>query len=367
MLSRRRFIFSSVALSVSALFSSQKGHAATTQSEWYMPDEGENHQCTWMAFGPNAAIWGKQLVPEVQRSLATLANTLVKYEPVRMLVPAAHKQLAQSLLDEKVELITCPINDVWMRDTGPCFVLNEAGNKAAVKLNFNGWGNKQRHDLDAKVAEFIAKQAQVNVIKTSLVLEGGCFEVDGQGTAIITESCVLNNNRNPGVSKAQFEDKFMPLMGLDKIIWLPGVKGKDITDGHTDFYARFAKPGVVIAGLETDPESYEHELTLKHLEILKAATDAQGKKLTVITLEGPSNVRPAYANDEFAAGYIGYYVCNKAVIMSEFGDKTADKAAKRALQQAFPDRIIEAINVDGIAAGGGSIHCVTQQEPMLKP
>lgn len=232
-----------------------------------------------------------------------------------------------------------------------------------MKLNFNGWGKKQAHQLDKNVADLVARQANVPMINTSLVLEGGCLEVDGHGTAIITESCVLNKNRNPGVSKAQFEDLLMPLLGLDKIIWLPGIKGKDITDGHTDFYARFARPGVVLAGYDSDPDFFDHEVTLQHLEILKSATDANGKKLQVIKLQAPLDIRETFLNDEFAAGYIGFYVCNGAVIMQNFGDAAADKAAKAAVQKAFPDRKIEQINVDGIAAGGGSIHCATQQEP----
>jgi agmatine deiminase len=197
----------------------------------------------------------------------------------------------------------------------------------------------------------------------ALRLEGGCIEVDGHGTAIITESCVLNGNRNPGVSKAQFEATLMPLLGLDKIIWLPGIKGKDITDGHTDFYARFVKPGVVIAGYDPDPASYDHAVTKRHLEILRTATDAKGQRLEVIVLVAPTDVRETYASDEFASGYIGYYICNGAVIAQQFGDSKADLAAMRALQKAFPGRVIEQIAMDGLASGGGSIHCATQQEP----
>lgn len=119
-----------------------------------------------------------------------------------------------------------------------------------MNFNFNGWGKKQKHDLDAKVADFVIAQCRAKPIHTKLVLEGGGIEVDGKGTAIITESCVLNDNRNPGVSKADCEKELKALLGLQKIIWLPGIKGKDITDGHTDFYARFAKPGVVVAGYD---------------------------------------------------------------------------------------------------------------------
>ncbi|MGB5597159.1 MAG: agmatine deiminase family protein [Thiothrix litoralis] len=365
MMTRRHFMTSTLLASTASLLGMQGSALAATSTprEWYMPDEGERHTRTWMAFGASAAIWGKKLLPETRHNLATIANTIVKYEPVTVLVRENEVELARKLLDSKVELVVSALDDLWMRDTGPAFVLTEQGDKAAINFNFNGWGNKQQHGQDSKVAAFIAKQAGVEVISTKLVLEGGCFELDGHGTAIMTESCTLNNNRNPGMSKAQFEDTLMPLLGLDKIIWLPGIKGKDITDGHTDFYARFARPGVVVAGYDPDPASFDHAVTQRHLEILQAATDAQGNKLQVLTLEGPETVRETYETKDFAAGYIGYYVCNGAVIMQEFGDKQADSKAKATLQKAFPGRKIEQINVDGVAAGGGSIHCTTQQEP----
>lgn len=340
-------------------------HANQPSLQWFMPEESEPHKLTWMAFGASGRIWGRRLLPEVRRNLATIANTIVRYEPVSMLVRDNEFDLARSLVNPSVNLISCPLDDLWIRDTGPTFVLTKHGEKAAVDFNFNGWGEKQDYARDARVAAFIADRVQVPVINTVLILEGGCFEVDGQGTAMITESCVLNDNRNPGLSKSQFEDLFMPLLGLRKIIWLPGIRGRDITDGHTDFYARFARPGVVLAGYEADPQSYDHEITRHHLDILESASDARGRKLTVKTLQAPRRIRATYVNHEFAAGYIGYYVCNGAVIMQTFGDRVADKTAKNTLQAVFPERVIESIAIDGIAAGGGSIHCATQQEPVV--
>ncbi len=328
-----------------------------------MPDESEPHKRTWMAFGASKAIWGAKLLPEVQRNLAIIAKTIARHEPVSMLVRQKDYALAKALVGSSVRLIISPLDDLWMRDTGPVFVINEQGEKAAINFNFNGWGEKQAFARDAKVASFVSARARVNEISSHLVLEGGGIEVDGQGTAIIAESCVLNSNRNPGVSKTQFAEEISKLLGLKKIIWLPGIKGKDITDGHTDFYARFARPGVVLAGYDPNPDSYDHEVTQQHLEILRAATDAEDRKLEVIVLEAPSTIRRKYESNEFAAGYIGFYVCNGAVIAQEFGDKRADRAAKAALKKAFPDRKVVQINIDGIAAGGGSIHCTTQQEP----
>ena len=367
MINRRGFIKTLSAVGAAALLGAPKEVFAmsTDLKTWFMPDESDPHKRTWMAFGASQKIWGRQLLPDVQRNLASIALTIAKYEPVSMLVREADMALARQLMGDKVELISCPLDDLWMRDTGPVFVVTANGEKAAVDFNFNGWGKKQIFGNDAKVTAFVAQRSGVPRIETNLVLEGGGIEVDGHGTAIITESCVLNKNRNPGVTKSQCEQELKRLLGLKKIIWLPGIKGKDITDGHTDFYARFARPGVVIAGYDPFPESFDHEVTKRHLEILNQTTDANGRKIEVIVLEAPATVRKTFDSEDYAAGYINFYVCNGAVIAPEFGDAVADAAAKRELQKAFPGRDVVQLNIDAIAAGGGGIHCTTQQEPRI--
>lgn len=367
---RRSVLKKTALLSAALLTGSGLGRKASGEgspakvSGLYMPDEAARHRRTWMAFGASAAIWGRKLLPQVQRDLATIANVISRYEPVTMLVRPGELELARSLVDAAVELVVTPLDDLWIRDTGPTFVLTDDGSRAAIDFNFNGWGEKQAFARDAAVAAFIAELVGVERVATELVLEGGAIEVDGEGTAILAESCVLNDNRNPGLSKAELEAALMPLLGLDKIIWIPGIRGMDITDGHTDFYARFATPGQVLAGFDPDPESFDHDVTLRHLEILEGETDAQGRKLTVTVLEAPSQLRETHLTDDFAAGYIGFYLCNDAVLLQQFGDPAADGAAQEALQAAFPERVIETIAIDGIAAGGGSVHCATQQEPV---
>jgi agmatine deiminase len=330
-----------------------------------MPDESAPHKCTWMSFGASRKIWGQKLLPEVQNNLATIAKTIAKYEPVYMLVRSADYDLAVRKCGSSVNLIVSPLDDLWMRDIGPVFVTDSRGKLAAIDFNFNGWGEKQDYQQDARVANFVTRKAGVESIATKLVLEGGGIEVDGHGTAIITESCVLNQNRNPGISKAECEALLMPLLGLRKIIWLPGIRGKDITDGHTDFYARFASPGVVVAGSDPDPASFDHAITKKHLEILRATTDADGRKLKVVVIDSPKIIRPKFETKDFAAGYINFYVVNGAVISPQFGDTKADSQAKSTLQALFPDRDIIQLNIDAIAAGGGGIHCTTQQQPKI--
>jgi agmatine deiminase len=330
---------------------------------WNMPDEGGAHAATWMAFGASRDIWGDRLLAVARENLAHIAQTIAAHEPVKMLVREDDHDLAARLCGPAVMLIVQPIDDLWMRDTGPVFVKDTSGRAGAVDFNFNGWGNKQEHDRDAEVARFVAAKAAAKIIETDLVLEGGGIEVDGDGTAIVTESCVLNPNRNPGWGKSECEAELARLLGVRKIIWLPGIAGEDITDGHTDFYARFTGPGVVAAGLDSDPESYDHDVTRRHLDILRQATDAHGRKLKVVVLEGPSSVRSRYETDDFAAGYINFYVCNGAVVAPEFGDARADRNVRDALRDLFPRREIIQLNIDGIAAGGGGIHCTTQQQP----
>ncbi len=331
-----------------------------------MPDESEVHERTWMAFGASAAVWGKRLLPQVQRDLATIALAIARYEPVSMLVRPADMAVAQRLMGSQVALWPCPVDDLWMRDTGPVFVRTEQGGVAGIDFNFNGWGGKQPFDQDAQVAAWVTQHLGVRRIQTDLVLEGGALEVDGQGSAIITESCVVNRNRNPGLSKAAIEERLKRLLGLETIIWLPGIKGQDITDGHTDFYARFARPGVVVAAYDPDPQSFDHAVTLRHLEILRAATDAAGRRLEVEVLTAPSRTRPRFASREFAAGYVNFYVCNGAVLVPEFGDPVADTAAQNTLRRLFPGRDVVALNIDAVAAGGGGIHCTTQQQPKVQ-
>lgn len=371
MITRRSFVRHSLVTSTSILIASMTGisfsklASAAENAHWRMPDEGAPHAATWMAFGASAAIWEPHLLPVVRENLALVAKTIAAFEPVNMLVREEDSDLAAQLCGPSVDLLVHPIDDLWIRDTGPVFVKSSSGIPGGIGFNFNGWGEKQEYDRDAGVAEFVSDYAKAEFIRSSLILEGGGIEVDGEGTAIITESCVINPNRNPGVSKADCEIELKRLLGLEKIIWLPGIAGKDITDGHTDFYARFTHPGTVVVGLEQDASSFDYAVTRRHLDILRAATDAKGRRLKAIALEGPSTIRQDYANDDFAAGYINFYLCNGAVIAPEFGDKRTDRNTLAVLQEQFADREIIQLNIDGIAAGGGGIHCATQQQPRL--
>ena len=348
---------------------SLQGNSSNMIDLFIMPEESEPHERTWMSFVANDYIWTPKQIPEVKRNLALIAKAIAKYEPVSMLVSPDDYNEAISLLggldthNYPIELIEFTTDDLWLRDTGPTFVRGNDGKKYGIDFNFNGWGGKQEHSQDAKVANFITQKTGAIPLSTNLTLEGGCFEIDGHGTAILTKSCVLNDNRNPNLSQNEVEEALKALLGLKKIIWLEGLKGRDITDGHIDFYARFSKKGEVLVSRDNYQGSYDYVVTRENIEVLQNATDADGNNLNVIVIDTPESINETFGVDDFAAGYLGYYVCNSAVIMQSFGDKMADQNAKEILATAFPDRAIEQIAIDGIASGGGSIHCATQQEP----
>lgn len=341
---------------------------AALGNSWYMPDENASQERIFLAFAASSAVWADWASP-VNNCIALLAKTIAKYQPVTVLCRANQLALAKSKCGTtNIKFITMPLDDIWVRDYGGCFVVDGQGGRGLVDFNFNGWGNKQTHARDTQVADALSYETYATYLASQLTGEGGGIEVDGHGTAIMTESCWVNSNRNPGMSRAQIEAELKANLGLRKIIWLPGIKGKDITDAHVDFYARFASKGVVVANLDNDPKSYDYAVTRTHLEILKNATDADGSKLVVHTLPPPLKKRSnvyTQNNPDFAPGYINYLPINGAVITPQFGDTAADKYCKDLLTQLYPGRVIVQVNIDPIAAGGGGIHCVTKNMPLL--
>ncbi len=341
--------------------------AFAAEAGWYMPDEGEKQARAFVAFAAQAEIW-EDWADAVSESIAELARTIAEYQPVTVLCRPEDLADAKAACGTiNIEFLTLPVDDIWCRDYGGCFVLNEEGQLGLVDFNFNGWGDKQIHHDDALVAQDLSDEFLATYIRSELTGEGGGIEVDGHGTAILTESCWLNSNRNRGWSKAEIEAELKHMLGLRKIIWLPGIKGKDITDAHVDFYARFVEPGVVIANLDNDPDSYDYAVTRKHLEILQAATDADGHPLEVHTLPPPRKLRSnefTQDNPDFAPGYINYLLLNGAVIAPQFGDAEADKYCRELLTKLYPGREVVQLDIDPIAAGGGGIHCVTKNMPL---
>jgi agmatine deiminase len=334
-----------------------------------VPLESGPHARTYVAFGASTSIWTDWNV-DVQNAIGLLARTIAAHEPVTVLCRSSELGLARSKCgSSNTTFLTIPLDDIWVRDTGPVFVTNSMGELGASDFNFNGWGKKQTHAQDAGVSEKVGNYARATHRRFRLTGEGGGIEVDGRGTAILCESSWLNSNRNPGWTKSEMEAELEWMLGTRKIIWLPGIEGKDITDGHVDLYARFVKPGVVIANLENNPASHDYQVTRAHLNILQSATDADGKSLQVHTLPSPSQVRrtkfSSADNPHWLPGYVNYYAVNGAVLVPQFGDAMTDTHAKTLLSRLYPGRKVIQLDIDAIAGGGGGIHCVTCHQPRI--
>ena len=244
-----------------------------------------------------------------------------------------------------------PTDDLWCRDSGPTFVKNQKGELAIAHIRFNGWGDKQSHANDALVIKHLAERLGLPLFDTGLVGEQGGIEHDGAGTLLAHASCWANPNRND-LDEDEISQRLMRALGGKKMIWAPGIAGKDITDYHIDALARFVGPGKVLIQLgevidRSDPWSVSGHETL---EILEMATDARGKKLEIARLPDPVNIRSR--KRDFVASYVNYYVCNGAVIAAQFGDKAADGRAKELLQSLYPGRTVEMLNIDPIGEFG---------------
>ncbi|MEM7426517.1 MAG: agmatine deiminase family protein [Pseudomonadota bacterium] len=335
---------------------------ADASTTYLAPAEEAPHARTWMCWPSTKSIYGwGTYFEQVQETLARLAAAIAENEPVFMLADAQHHELAARLCGPRVKLVDVPVHDMWARDTGPVFVKTPDGGNAAVDFNFNGWGGKQWPGKDADVPDAIAAYLDVPRIEAGIVGEGGGLEYDGEGTLLLTDSCWVNDNRNPGMSQAEIEAELKRVLGAEKVIWLPGVRGQDITDGHIDGSVRFIRPGLVMTGGYPGDTSDWGRTLKESRAILSRERDARGRSIEMVDI--PSAVDVRSSRPDFFTGYANFYIGNGAVYTPQFGDKSADRRAQEALAKLFPDRRIVALDVDRIYENGGGIHCVTQQEP----
>ena len=327
------------------------------------PSEAEPHARTWMAWPSTPAVYGGPgaYYESVQETLGRLAAAIAENEPVAMAAAASEHELAAKLCGPKVDLVDIATDDMWMRDSGPVFVRATDGTIAAVDFNFGGWGNKQTHARDAKIAAKVARNVGVTRHVAAIRGEGGGIEYDGDGTLLLAESCWINDNRNPGLSRADIGAKLKATLGVETVIWAPGVRGLDITDGHIDGSFRFVKPGLIIASSVTGDTSEWGSAHAEALAILAKSKDARGRSFEVVSIPAASNVRST--GDDFLTSYANYYIGNGALYTPQFGDNKADAFAKETLGRLHPDRRIVQLDMDRIYENGGGIHCVTQQQP----
>ena len=339
------------------------------EKNYRMPAEWEHHECCWMqwpyenpklnSYGA-VPTWSHFDFEKGRLAWAKVAKAILKFEKVKMIVHPKNMNNAKKLLDPKIEIIEFSIDDCWARDSGAIFLLNNENKLGGVDWEFNGWGKFSPYDSDNKIARFMIEHSSATYFKSDMILEGGSIHVDGNGTLITTEQCLLNKNRNPYLSKEDIEKNLRKFLGVNKIIWLK--HGTDEgTDGHIDNVACFTKHGTVIALSCSDKNDSYYERINENLEILKTSTDSKGRRLEVIELE--MSYKRLIPNDDEPSSYINFYIANNGIVMPSFNDENADNNAKKIIQSAFPDRNIIAINGIDILMGGGNVHCITQQQP----
>lgn len=314
-----------------------------------------------MAWPTRTELWGGHF-EQAKRDYAATANAIARFEPVLMATNPGQAGEVRELCDQGVEVLEVSIDDSWARDSGPIMVQTGDGEVAGVDFRFNSWGERFKpYDKDAAMSAGVLEHIGIDRIPSEMVLEGGAITVDGEGTLITTEQCLLNPNRNPGMSREEIEAELRDKLGVEKIIWLPwGHAEDDHTDGHVDGVCAYVRPGVVISQTYSDPDGPNHDLMAANLEILRNSTDVAGRKIEVIEL-------PLWPYFDFDGGpmtvaYANMYVANGGVIVP-LADHPFDEEALELIQGAFPDR--EVVGVPGrvVSYGGGGPHCITQQIP----
>jgi agmatine deiminase len=346
----------------------------TTPAEhgYAMPAEWQAHERTWMAWPTEGYTLGDN-PEEAYRAWSQVANTIVRHEPVTMVVDPAATGSAHRWLDSAVTVVERPLDDAWMRDIGPTFLTRPArdgkpAGLAAADWIFNGWGAQRwaTWDKDAEIAEAVAELAGARRFASPMVNEGGGIHVDGAGTVLVTETVQLDPGRNPGWTREQVEAQLRGFLGVRKVIWLPRGLTRDYgefgTRGHVDIVAAFVKPGVVVVHGQPDPAHPDHEVCKENAAILRAATDAEGRRLEVVELPAPTVLEEDGEPVDYS--YVNHYLANGLTLLCAFDDPRDEQAAE-ILAKLLPERKVELVDARPIFARGGGIHCITQQQPRV--
>ena len=341
-----------------------------------MPAEDGRHDRTWMCWPSSAGVWGSDLTG-VQDAIIEIALTIAEFEPVSMLARPVEAVAVRRLMKNgaratamSIEVVEAPVDDLWARDTLANFLTRRLPDGTielgASHARFNGWGGKQVSSGDTQLAGLVAKRLGIVLTDSGLVGEGGGVEVDGSGTVLASSSCWVNANRNPRRSRASVEAALLSMLGGERMIWVDGLAGHDITDGHIDTLARFVNPTTILVDKPAfdDPADPWVAVATRTRQQVQHARTASGAPYKVIEIVQPNTVRGS--GDDFLSTYMNYYVCNGGVIAPQFGDRSADAAARKVLEGLFPTRDVVQINIDALAAGGGGIHCATQQQPSTR-
>lgn len=352
------------------------------QDGFFMPAEFARQKGVWMIWPERPDNWRDGAKP-AQATFADVACAISKYEPVTVGASVRQYANARAVLPPHIRVVELESNDAWMRDEGPTFLIDGKGGLRAVDWTFNAWGGLYDGlyfpwDADDTIAQKVCEIENVDSYRTEgFVLEGGSFHVDGRGTVLTTEMCLLSPGRNPQLTKEQIEKKLCDYLGAEKVIWLTDGIDPDETDGHVDDVACFTAPGEIALAWTDDPNHPFYEALHKAYDVLSQETDARGNKLKVHKITLPKNLiklsgaetidrsessAPRCNGDVCIASYINFLICNDAIIVPQYDDEN-DALALEQLGALFPDREAVGVHTREVVFGGGNIHCITQQIP----
>jgi len=332
---------------------------------WRMPAETAPQERTWMAFPrPGGTLGDDPASAEAARTAwATTANTISEYQPVTVVVDPVARADADRLLSGGIDVLEAPLDDFWMRDIGPTFVVDdETGERGAVDWVFNGWGANSwsTWTRDAEIARTIAQTAGVQRIPSLLVNEGGAIHVDGRGSVLVTETVQLDPRRNPYADRRRVEEELARTIGATDVVWLPRGLTRDYdglgTRGHVDMVATFTEPGVVLLHAQPDAGHPDHLVMPQIRRAIEDAVDA-----TIIEIPAPATLTDEGGPVDW--NYVNHVVVNGAVIACGFGEESADDRARGILADVYPGREVRTVDAREVFARGGGLHCITQQEP----
>ncbi|MFH2102988.1 MAG: agmatine deiminase [Chloroflexota bacterium] len=345
---------------------------------FYIPAEWSHHAKTWMLWPERPDNWRLSGKP-AQAAFKIVAESISEFEPVVMGVNSASKKKARAVLPKQIAVHEIPNNDAWMRDNGPTFLIDGKGHSRIINWQFNAWGGLYRDwALDQDVPIRVAELEGLDYYHAPLVMEGGSFHVDGDGTLLTTEECLLNPNRNPHLGKPEIEKYLHEYTGARKIIWLSSGVYNDETGGHVDNLVCFLRPGVLALTWTDDRNDPQYPISRDAFDRLNKSVDARGRKLEILKIPQPEAVvispneaggvlsvegtYPRKAGDRLAASYINFYFCNGGVIVPIFNDEN-DNRVLEIFQKTMPERRVVGVQAREILLGGGNIHCITQQQP----
>ena len=337
-----------------------------------MPEEGARHERLWLAFPTSGYTLGESVeeIESARTTWAAVANAAAEFEPVSMIVAPRDADVASRYLDESIELHVRELDDAWMRDIGPTFVVDDErpGWLGAVTWVFNGWGAQEwaTWGFDAEIGAAVAELSGAERIASSLVNEGGGIHVDGLGTVIVTETVQRDPGRNPGMSREAIEVELTRTLGTSNTIWLRRGLTRDAqkfgTRGHVDIVATITEPGVILLHDQRDPAHPDFQITAEVRQVLSEATDARGEAFRIIDLPAPKTLHDHEGFVDYS--YVNHVLVNDGVIACSFGDaRDADAAA--ILSDAYPGRRVVSVDARPLFARGGGIHCITQQQPAV--